>query len=307
MLEGDLNAPRHGLGLSDDAVAEIAFDHVFHLAAGFALRPEANELDRINVGGTRALITWLRARGFAGVFHYVSSIAAAGDHRGLVREDELDLGQTLHHPYHRSKYDAEQLVRGLEQLRWRIYRPSAVVGDSRTGYMIRSDGSYFLFSMARRLSRLPAWVPVINPRPGALNMVPVDFVAAALDALAHAPGWDGRTFHIVDPDPPSMLETFNMLSALAGGPRMVWTPDPQPSRPGLARLLSPVVALRDRVLAAVGVPVAAWKASNFEVSFATDNIDAALAGTGLRCPPQREYLAQLWDYWAHNLDPDRRS
>lgn len=305
VLEGDLAQP--ALGLAADAVRDVAFDHVFHLAAGFALRPEGDELERMNVGGTRALVDWLRGRGFAGVLHHVSSIAVAGDHPGTLGEDELELGQTLHHPYHRSKYEAELLVRGLADLRWRIYRPSAVVGDSRTGFMIRADGSYFMFSMVRRLTALlPAWVPLINPRAGALNMVPVDFVAAAIDAIAHEPGWDGRGFNLVDPDPLSSLETFNVLAAHAGGPRMRATIGSRRPRGRRRRGLGPLVALRDRLLAAVGVPVAAWKAMNLHVTFTTTNVDAALAATSIRCPSQRDYLPRLWDYWALHLDPSRR-
>lgn len=304
VLEGDIVEP--ALGLSAEAAGDVAFDHVFHLAAGFALKPEGDALERMNVGGTRALIAWLRSREFAGVLHHVSSIAVAGDHPGTLGEDELELGQTLHHPYHQSKYTAEQLVRGLEDMRWRIYRPSSVVGDSRSGYMIRADGSYFMFNMVRRLTALvPAWVPLVNPRAGALNMVPVDYVAAAIDAIAHAPGWDGRGFNIVDPSPLSSLEAFNVLAEHAGGPRMRWTLGSRRRR-DVKRRSGPLTALRDRLLAAVGVPVSAWKAMNLHVTFTTTNVDAALAGTAIRCPSQREYLARLWDYWARHLDPARR-
>ena len=35
---------------------------------------------------------------------------------------------------------------------------------------------------------------------GRINVVPVDFVVAAIDHLAHLDGLDGRTFHLTDPE-----------------------------------------------------------------------------------------------------------
>src|SRR5690606_13378065 len=87
----------------------------------------------VNVEGTRNLLTWLVETGFSGTLHHVSSVAVAGDHRGAFPEDELDVGQGHPHPYHRSKFESERLVRDAEAFGWRIYRPSAVVGDSSTG------------------------------------------------------------------------------------------------------------------------------------------------------------------------------
>ena len=34
---------------------------------------------------------------------------------------------------------------------------------------------------------------------GRINVVPVDFVVAAIDHLAHLDGLDGRCFHLTDP------------------------------------------------------------------------------------------------------------
>ena len=36
---------------------------------------------------------------------------------------------------------------------------------------------------------------------GRINVVPVDFLVAAMDHLAHLDGLDGRTFHLMDPNP----------------------------------------------------------------------------------------------------------
>lgn len=302
VLAADLAQP--GLGLDPEQAAPSRFAHVFHLAGAFELVPSGDLMQRVNVEGTQALVEWLLADGFRGIFHHTSSIAASGDFAGTMPEDALDVGQGLHHPYHRSKYEAERWLRARDDLRWRIYRPSQVIGDSRNGEMNRSDGAYFLFGLARRMSRLPRWLPLLNVRPGAVNMVPVDFVVDAMDAIGHAPGWDGRCFHVVDSDPPSMRRAYNHLAELAGSPRMRCTIDPTPPR-WLAWLLRPLFALRDVLLGMLGVPVAAWRASNLRLRFETKNLDAALEGSGVACPRQADYLPTMWDYWRAHLDPDR--
>ena len=72
---------------------------------------------------------------------------------------------------------------------WRVYRPAIVVGDSQTGEMDKIDGPYYFFTaikMARHY--LPGWFPLVGPELGYTNIVPVDFVAAAMDHIAHQPG-----------------------------------------------------------------------------------------------------------------------
>ncbi|MEQ9325577.1 MAG: SDR family oxidoreductase, partial [Polyangiaceae bacterium] len=182
VVEGDVTES----ALAGDLPTEL--DHVFHLAARYDLLASEAELEAANVGGTKNLLGWLHRVGFAGRLHHVSSIAVAGDHEGVFTEDQLDEGQSFPHAYHRTKWEAERLVRG-ERFRHRIYRPSAVVGHSATGVMDRADGPYFLFGAIKKLRDwLPRWAPVFGPGGGPINMVPVDWVAAVIDHLAHQPG-----------------------------------------------------------------------------------------------------------------------
>jgi thioester reductase-like protein len=41
--------------------------------------------------------------------------------------------------YHATKFAAEKLVREQSQIAYRVYRPSAVVGDSTNGEMYKVD------------------------------------------------------------------------------------------------------------------------------------------------------------------------
>ena len=130
------------------------------------------------------------------MFHQVSSVAAAGDYHGTFDETMFDVGQGLPSPYHRTKFESERIVREECPVPWRVYRPAVVVGHSETGEMDKVDGPYYAFTLIKRLrDHLPAWMPLAGVDLGDTNLVPVDYVAKALDHIAHEPGLDGQAFH----------------------------------------------------------------------------------------------------------------
>src|SRR4051794_20220486 len=216
---GDLEGDR--LGVTEAWVDEQRgdIDHFFHLAAIYDMtsNDQANEL--MNVGGTRHALGLAEALQ-AGCFHHVSSVAAAGDHDGPFDETMFDVRQALPSPYQRTKFESERVVRDEAKVAWRVYRPAIVVGHSQTGAMDKIDGPYYLFPAIRMLrDALPAWLPLVGVDLGDTNVVPVDYVAAALDHLAHLDGRDGEAFHLVNPEPQRVLEVLNAFSAAAGAPQ----------------------------------------------------------------------------------------
>ena len=105
-LVGDLTSA--GLGLAD--LADLGpIDHVVHCAAIYDMTVDAATQRAANVEGTRAVIELARSLG--ATLHHVSSIAVAGNYRGIFTEDDFDVSQELPTPYHQTKFEAEQLVR----------------------------------------------------------------------------------------------------------------------------------------------------------------------------------------------------
>ncbi len=185
---GDLAKPLLGVAEGDLKKINGKIKHVFHLAAIYDLTASAEDQERTNVEGTRHVVEFAQAVQ-AGCFHDVSSIAAAGLYEGTFREDMFEEAEELDHPYFRTKHDSEGIVRKECKRPWRIYRPGFVVGHSRTGYIDKIDGPYYFFKLIQRMREmLPAWVPTIGIEGGRINIVPVDFVADALDFLAHKKG-----------------------------------------------------------------------------------------------------------------------
>ena len=175
------------LGVDAEWIAQHRgdIDHFFHLAAIYDMTADDATNEAMNVEGTRHALA-LAAALEAGCFHQVSSVAAAGDYRGPFDESMFDEGQHLPSPYHRTKFESEQIVREECPVPWRVYRPAIVVGDSQTGAMDKVDGPYYFFPMMKPLrDRLPAWLPLVGVDLGDTNVVPVDYVAKAMDHLAH--------------------------------------------------------------------------------------------------------------------------
>src|SRR3954447_1616462 len=105
---GDLDKPM--LGLTDTDVEKLRGEvqHFFHLAAIYDMTADEDRNRVLNVEGPRHAVDLANALQ-VGCLHHVSSIAAAGEYKGMFREDMFDEGQKLPSPYHRTKFESERL------------------------------------------------------------------------------------------------------------------------------------------------------------------------------------------------------
>jgi NAD(P)-dependent dehydrogenase (short-subunit alcohol dehydrogenase family) len=179
-----------------------------------------------------------------------------------------------------------------------------------TGEADRIDGPYFAFKLIQRLrGSLPEWWPMIGPEGGELNLVPVDFVARALDHIAHQPGLDGRTFHIVDPHPLSLGDTINEFCRAAHAPEFTLRIDrrataliPSGFRETLERWPA-FQTIRAQVLQGIHIPEAVLAYTRNRARFTCGETLRALDAAGIKCPPLHSYAWRIWDYWERHLDP----
>ncbi|MEE3848865.1 SDR family oxidoreductase [Gordonia sp. LSe1-13] len=300
-LAGDLTTP--GLGIEPGDLPEI--DHVIHLGAVYDMAADADVAHAANVEGTAHVADLALATG--ALMHHVSSIAVAGDHRGTYTEDDFDTGQGFPTPYHRTKFEAEKIVRAREGLRWRVYRPSVVVGDSRTGEMDKIDGPYYFFGHLKQLGVLPSSLPLPLPDLGNTNIVPVDFVAHAIVALCTvAPERSGRVHHLADPRRRTITDMYNAIAPGFRGPRgrnvipnAVVAPALTLAGTGAFRVA------RDLIATQQGIPPTLLDTIALTVDFRSDATIAELRGLGIGLPDLDDYGPRLWTYWAEHLDPAR--
>jgi NAD(P)-dependent dehydrogenase (short-subunit alcohol dehydrogenase family) len=309
-ITGDLAKPNLGVGADDLKRLKGKIDHLFHLAAIYDLAASAEDQQRANIDGTSHAVEFAHEVQ-AGCFHHVSSIAAAGLYDGVFREDMFEEAEDLDHPYFRTKHLAEGIVRSECKRPWRIYRPGFVVGHSKTGYIDKIDGPYYFFKLIQKMrNMLPPWMPTIGIEGGRINIVPVDFVADALDYLAHKKGLDGKCFHLTDPEPYRIGEVMNIFARAAHAPQMTMRINarmfgfiPAPILYGIGAL-SPVKRMVRAVLKDLGIPKDAFDFINWPTRYDNRQAAKALKGSGIAVPPLDSYAAKLWDYWERNLDPD---
>jgi NAD(P)-dependent dehydrogenase (short-subunit alcohol dehydrogenase family) len=309
-IPGDLGQPGLGVGKSDLRKLKGKVAHFYHLAALYKLDASAEDQRVANVDGTRNAID-LAQRIAAGCFHHVSSIAAAGLFEGIFREDMFEEAENLDHPYFSTKHDSERLVRTECRVPWRVYRPGIVVGDSRTGEADKIDGPYYFFKLIQKMRRLlPPWMPTIGLEGGRLNIVPVDFVVAALAYISRRPGLDGRCFHLTDPKPMRVGDLLNIFAKAGHAPAMAMRINaalfgfiPR----GLRRTmmaLTPVRRIRNAVMKDLGLPKDILQFVNYPTRFDAKETTKVLAGSGITVPPLDSYAWKLWDYWERHMDPD---
>lgn len=311
-IEGDLTAPLLGVSICARESLRGKIDHFVHLAALYDLDAKTGDLECSNVSGTRhALDLALDLK--AGCFHHVSSIAVAGRYPGVFTEHMFDAAGELDHPYFRTKHEAEALVRGSAALPWRIYRPGMVVGHSQSGEMDKIDGPYYLFKLIQKIrDKLPPWVPLIGFEGGYINLVPVDFVAAALAHLVHAPGQDGQCFHLTNPKDLRIGAVLNVFAKAAHAPTMSLRLDPSlldalTSSPAahakFGVLLQPLRRVLDRLLRDCGIPDSVVSLLDYPTRFDCAEAQKLLVTAGIRVPELEEYAWRLWDHWERHLDP----
>ncbi len=287
VVQGDLEQMHLGLsGAEFKAIARDVTD-LWHLAARSHLGTDRAEMRRVNVEGTRNVLDLaLSARRLRRLSHF-STAYVCGDRVGVILEEELAMGQRFHNPYEETKFQAELLVRRAQaEIPATVFRPSIVVGDSRTGEIDRFEGPY---ALAILLVASPVAVPL--PLPGdavaPLNVVPVDFVVEAARAIAENPAGAGRTVHLVDPCPLSARRVYEMIAERAGK-RL--PPVSVPARVFEALLQLPLLER----LARAHRPAIEY-VSHLAI-YNCRNLLELLDGTGIQCPPITSYLDRLIEF-----------
>lgn len=223
VLEGDITQENCGLSADDQRWVASFCDTAIHSAASLTFYADDDSPDgepwRSNIQGTRNILNLCRETGIE-KFHHVSTAYVCGRRRETILEDELDLGQEPSNDYESSKLTAEKEVRGFGFKQLTVHRPSIIVGDSTTGFTTSYHGFYTPLRLVHTLvTTLPWDVFVQGDWLGTLqltgderkNLVPVDWVSAAMTQVISKPELHGQTYHFTNPNPPTVAD---MLAAI---------------------------------------------------------------------------------------------
>jgi thioester reductase-like protein len=288
VLAGDIT--REDLGLGRTRVSKGEITEVYHLAAVYDLGVGRDLATLVNVGGTRNLLAFARSCPRLKRFHYMSTAYVSGRTPGEFTEADLDRGQAFNNWYERTKYLAEvevrrEMGRGLPAT---IYRPSIVVGEGATGATRKYDGLYFIIRWLLRQPRVAVMPVSGDPRQVEFNIVPLDFVVAAVAYLGAQPDSEGRVYQLTDPRPLSVAEMLEELARVLRRrlirPRLPlgaekWVVD---HVPGVSRW--------------VQVPSQAFDYLSHPTRYRSPATQAALEGSELLVPRFPEYLDRLVEF-----------
>ena len=231
IIRGGVSRDRLGLATLDYFNLANTVDEVFHCAAERRFIHDGSDiLTRTNVAGTE-LVAKFCITGKLKRLHYISTAYVAGNRRDTVLEDELEKGQSFNNNYERSQYYAERnlsIFAMQHQLPYTIYRPGIITGDATTGYTRNYDNIYMFCKELNHLKAhgMPKGNPFLSSLriPGdkysTINLVPVDYVARAIVAISIQAKSINKTFHIVNPSPPTLGELAVWLMAVTGNHRI---------------------------------------------------------------------------------------
>jgi nucleoside-diphosphate-sugar epimerase len=211
LTEGDVRDDSEILAKSMDGCS-----HVVHCAAMIYSGMKWPRVRAVNVDGTRNVLT---AAVRVGVEHavHVSTVAVYGTVEGVVDErSPTDSDLSREDLYARSKREAEEVARGIEEKRGlpvTIVRPSAVYGER----------DRLMTPALAEMLRLPL-VPLLGPGTNTLPVVYAGNLAVAIRLALEA--GVGQTTYLVGVDHP--LKQRELLELLAAGmgvtPRFVRLP-----------------------------------------------------------------------------------
>ena len=193
VFSGDVSHPNLGLAPAVWQSLTAQTTRVIHSAATVRFDHTLEEARAINVEGTRRVLDFAAASPNLRSMAYVGTAYVAGERSDLIREDELAIGQGYRNTYEQTKAEAEALVRTrLESMPGVILRPSIIVGDSQTGATTSFNMMYWPLKIYAR----GLWRTVPGYPDAVLDIVPVDYVAAAVARLAFDPAAIGSVVHL---------------------------------------------------------------------------------------------------------------
>lgn len=230
IVEGDITAQGLALTTRSYRALKKEVSTILHCAAVTDFSPECSQEQwQCNVHGVENLVRFALEEPLRTDFHYVSTVYVAGDSEGTFYEDELDKGQGFHNGYERSKFMAEKLLHHHmkhSDLKATIYRPSIIVGHSRTGKTTLFNGMYLflrlLYLLKKRYHRggsqgknlIP--LRVVGKPQVTKNFVPIDYVTRMIMEIFLNSHARGKTYHLINTNPPTLYLLKEVMEELLG-------------------------------------------------------------------------------------------
>jgi thioester reductase-like protein len=170
--------------------------HVIHGAATIRFDHPLAEARSINCGGTERALAFAERcieQGSLERFVYIGSSSVSGQRAGHIYEHELEMNQKFFNTYEQSKCESERIVRDhFDRVPATVFRPSIVIGDSRTG----KTSSFNVIYIPLRLLHKGMLTYVPGAADTKMDLVPIDWVDDAMVSIMTKEESVGKVFHI---------------------------------------------------------------------------------------------------------------
>jgi nucleoside-diphosphate-sugar epimerase len=287
IIHGDIC--KKGLGFEANAKNVNRLSKIIHCAACTKfLGDDGKSHQMMNIRGTLNVLE-LAGRLSLPLVH-VSSAYIAGKRTGIVKEDEIDVGQSFNNIYEDTKCRSEMLVHNWAQqnsMPTVILRPSIVMGDSQYGRTVHFASLYdYMRILALVIPHLGNNCIRVATGPNVTkNIIPVDYFAKVSSYIINC-GIPG-TYHITNPVPLTMKDFGDIFSRLFGSNnyKLVKADSFLSQKPNsIEMLIQKATSVYDPYM--LSEPV-----------FDRTNTDTVLAGSEIELPLMNlSYFKKLFDY-----------
>lgn len=229
VIEGDIKRPRFDLSPQD--YADLRIDEIWHVAADidFAAHRE-KQIFETNVQGTRHVLQFIQDQTQRRpLLNYVSTAYVCGQRAGTIPDEPVDENYPCNNVYEESKRVAEREILAANQrdsLRFRIFRPSVIVGHSQTLQMDSSSGLYAYLAVLLRLkdnieSRMPEYfqhhsLKLLFDDEITLNLICVDHVVQTMGQIVARQDSVNQILHITNPYSTNLSKYMRTASSIFG-------------------------------------------------------------------------------------------
>lgn len=301
-LQGDAELPRFGLAAESYAELSAQCTHLIHCAGKVRMNLPLEAARQAAVASARNVVdltrTCLARGGFAKV-EFVSTVGVGGRNPGIIPERWITNPRDFHNTYEQSKAEAENYIAQqiAEGLPITVHRPSMVVGDSLRGKVIHFQIFYHLCEFLSGLRTLGIFPTLKGAK---LDIVPVDYVAAALVWSSSRADTAGRILHLCS-GPEGAIDIMGLRSIVRQSFRQhnIKLPPSLPLPLGLCKAAIPVISLMvsEKARRALRTLPIFLDYLGEEQAFANHETKSLLQGAGILLPPIEQYLSPLFDYY----------
>lgn len=301
LTHGDVTHADLGLPSTEADALRRTVTHVIHAAADTSFNAPLERARAVNVGGTRNVLAFASACDQVTAVACASTLYVAGTRTGTILESDTEQPDGWVNAYEQSKHEMEAVVRSsMQTLPVSLYRLSTIIGHSETGAVTGFNAIHHALRLFYR--GLAPMVPGRLSTP--VDLVPMDFAARALSALAVQGFEPGRTYHIAAGSARScsLDELLDETVAVFRRTRPAWRKR-RIERPAVvdsgtyALFVRSVEESGNAVLqqATRAVQAFAWQLA-YPKEFDTRLTDAALAPFGVSAPCVRDYYGRVVRY-----------